>query len=271
MEPLHRLGLRSRPTLERLEAREVPTVVAPAAPATINDRMVAFLAQNVGKRIGGGECAHVASEALRASGARFIRRPDVVPGDYVWGNLVKVVSNNGVWRDSAPNVRVRPGDLLQYHNVRIRGAGGWTFWTSQHTAVVASVDSLGRPTSVFEQNVNGDRTMRVSQINLSQLLSGRISIYRAEPRVVVPGRFEFSLVNNVNRNAGVVMQAGGYHLGTPVLGPANQWNSYQTRWMNLPVGWGLTLTVGTTTVPVVNGAAYEIFQLPNGMASIRRI
>jgi hypothetical protein len=270
MEPIHRLGLRSRPKLERLEAREVPAVVAPA-PATTNDRMVAFLASKVGERIGGGECAHVASEALRVSGARFIRRPDIVPGDYVWGNLVKVVSNtNGVVRDSAPSIRVRPGDILQYHNVRIQ-SGGWTMWTSQHTSVVATVDALGRPTSVYEQNVNGDRNLRVSTINLSQLQSGRISIYRAEPRVVVPGRFEFSLVNNVNRNAGVVMRAGAYNLGTPVLGAANQWNSYQTRWMSLPAGWGMTLTVGTTTVPVVNGAGYEIFQLPNGMASIRRI
>ena len=270
MEQLHRVGLRSRPKLERLEAREVPAVVAPA-PTTINDRMVAYLAARVGDRIGGGECAHVASEALRASGARFIRRPDIVPGDYVWGNLVKVVSNNGTWRDSAPSIRVRPGDVLQYHNVRIRGADGWTMWTSQHTSVVATVDALGRPTSVYEQNVNGSRILRVSKIDLTQLQAGRISIYRAEPRVAVPGRFEFSLVNNLNRNAGVVMRAGPYHLGTPVLGTANQWNSYQTRWMSLPPGWGMTLTVGTTTLPVVNGAAYEIFQLPNGTASIRRI
>jgi len=271
MEPLHRIGLRSRPRLEPLEAREVLSAVAPTVATTINDRMVAYLAANVGKRIGGGECAHVATEALRVSGGRFIRRPDVVPGDYVWGNLVKVVSNNGVWRDSAPSVRVRPGDILQYYNVRLRGEGGWTFWTSQHTAIVATVDALGRPTSVFEQNVNGDRTLRVSPINLNQLLAGRISIYRAEPRVIVPGRLEFTLVNNLPRNAGVVMQAGGYHLGTAVLGPANTWNSYQTRWVNLPPGWGMTLTVGPTTVPIVNGAAYELFQLPNGMAAIRRI
>src|SRR5215203_595960 len=105
MHPKTRHQLRR--TLDTLEAREVPaflssdwaTYVAPApAPATvpapvavvsqpatqltakgeysalsvsdINTRVVSYLESRLGQRVGGGECAHLAVEALRASGAR---------------------------------------------------------------------------------------------------------------------------------------------------------------------------------------------------------
>jgi hypothetical protein len=272
METMNRLGLRCRPKLETLESREVPAVVAPSSPipltqTTINDRMISFLVSRVGQQIGGGECAHVATEALRASGARFIPRPELVPGDYIWGNRVKVITTNGGWRDSAPTLRARPGDILQYYNARFSNG----MWASQHTAIVATVDAQGRPTSVFEQNVNGRRTMVRSSIDLTKLTGGRVSIYRAEPRIAVPGRVEFTLTNNIARNVPVAMSVGPYAVGSTLIGTANQWNSYQTRWLRTPPGMPLRLTVGTTTVTIQNGAGYEIFTLANGQPSIRRI
>src|SRR5687768_10005145 len=89
--------LRSRPQIHRLEDRAVPAVVAPAATMlvqtpTINEKVAAYLDAHLGQRVGGGECAHAATEALRAAGARFIRPADAPkPGDYVWGSLVKVL------------------------------------------------------------------------------------------------------------------------------------------------------------------------------------
>jgi hypothetical protein len=272
METMNRLGLRCRPKLETLESREVPAVVAPSSPIpltqpSINDRMITFLASQIGRQIGGGECAHVATEALRTSGARFIPRPELVPGDTIWGTRVKVITTNGGWRDSAPNIKARPGDILQYYNAQFKNG----MWASQHTAIVATVDAAGRPTSVFEQNVNGRRTLMRNSINLTQLVGGRVSIYRPEARVVVPGRVEFTLTNNIPRNVPVAMSVGPYAVGSTLIGSANQWNSYQMRWLRLPPGMPMRLTVGTTTILVQNGAGYELFTLANGQPSIRRI
>jgi hypothetical protein len=47
------------------------------------------------------------------------------------------------------SARCQPGDLLQFQNVTL--SNGWL--ASQHTAIVAAVDDLGRPTQVYEQNV----------------------------------------------------------------------------------------------------------------------
>src|SRR5262245_52498835 len=138
MEPFERL--RFRPRLDRLEDRAVPAVVADAPQVrvetqTINDRVVAYLDARLGRRVGGGECAHAVTEALRAAGARFIRPADSPnPGDYVWGSLVKVITPGG---DSAPGVACKPGDIIQYRNARFSNG----MYATHHTAIVAAVDS----------------------------------------------------------------------------------------------------------------------------------
>ena len=92
---------------------------------TINQKIVTFLEGKRSVRVGGGECAHVASEALRVSGGEFVSS-DLgadypAAGDYVWGTLVKVVSySNGKWTDSNPTAKALPGDILQYRNTRER-------------------------------------------------------------------------------------------------------------------------------------------------------
>jgi hypothetical protein len=40
---------------------------------TLNSKIATFLAGKVGVRVGGGGCAHAASEALRAAGAEFTK------------------------------------------------------------------------------------------------------------------------------------------------------------------------------------------------------
>src|SRR4051812_31733060 len=97
-------------------------------------------------RVGGGECAHLAMEALRVAGAEFQRSgsPDAPDkGDYVWGKLVKVVLATGKGaQDKNPKVRCRVGDILQMRDARF--AGGQ--FAAHHTAIVAAVDANGYPT-----------------------------------------------------------------------------------------------------------------------------
>jgi hypothetical protein len=261
-------GLRSRPKLDRLEDRAVPAVVAPATrlveTPTINEKVVAYLDARVGQRVGGGECAHAATEALRAAGAAFIRRADSPrPGDYVWGSLVKVITAAG---DSAPGVACKPGDVIQYRNATFRNG----MWATHHTSIVAAVDPQGRPTAVFEQNFNGVRVVRRDAIDVTGLTGGWLRVYRGVPRVTRAGRTEFTLVNNAAGVRGGTMRVGGYNLGAFTVGPVNTAGSYQTRYVTATPGLAVRITVGLTTVNVVNGGAYELF-LRAGRMSIRRI
>src|SRR4051794_31551859 len=102
-----------RPALDALEARDVPatswlssTWAGYAAPVsqpvayvsagatsplaqtvtvqTVGDRMVSYLETHLGQRVGGGECAHLAVEALRASGGAFGWLNGTTL-DYAWG------------------------------------------------------------------------------------------------------------------------------------------------------------------------------------------
>jgi hypothetical protein len=262
--------LRSRPKLDRLEDRDVPAVVAASATTmlvetpTINDKVIAYLDARLGRRVGGGECAHAATEALRAAGAAFIRPADAPnPGDYVWGSLVKVITAAG---DSAPGVACKPGDVIQYRNATFNNG----MWATHHTSIVAAVDPQGRPTAVYEQNFAGERVVRLHSFDATQLTGGWLRVYRGVPRVTVPGRTEFTLVNNVRGIRGGTMRVGGYNLGPFHLGPVNTVNSYQTRYVTATPVLVVRITVGLTTVNVVNGGAYELY-LRGGRMSVRRI
>ena len=130
------------------------TFTLPAEANTVGDSMAFYLSGQVGKRVGGGECAHMATEALRVGGGEFI--PNYLgadspsSGDYVWGTLVTVISySNKTLSDSAPTVAVQVGDVIQYRNATISGT-----LFAHHTSVVKSVtagtstaagSTLGRP------------------------------------------------------------------------------------------------------------------------------
>src|SRR4051794_18218795 len=83
---------------------------------TLNSKVVKYLEGKIGTRIGGGECVHVATEALRAAGAEFITTDlgadNPVSGDYVWGTFVKEIAiKGGKWSDSSLSAKVLPGDV----------------------------------------------------------------------------------------------------------------------------------------------------------------
>src|SRR5690606_2477589 len=127
------------------------TGAAQSQEKSIGELMVAFLKANEGKRIGGGECAHLATEALRVSGANFTRKNSNSATDYIWSDhLVSKVEGTDrgpVYSD--PSARFLPGDVVQFVEARFRGGSV----VPHHTAVVAEVDGKGRITQVYEQNV----------------------------------------------------------------------------------------------------------------------
>lgn len=112
----------------------------------LNEKVVAFARDRLGKSVGDGQCSTLVVAALRDAG---VRRPRRGPGG--WGEELKSL------RD------VRPGDILQFEGAvfvrdRVRADGGLetqTFTFPHHTAIVARVRKQGpRPVlSILHQNV----------------------------------------------------------------------------------------------------------------------
>ena len=244
---------------------------------TLNSKVATFLAGKVGVRVGGGECAHAASEALRAAGAEFTNTdlgPDSpTAGDYVWGTLVKSISIvNGRWTDSKPTTKLLPGDIIQYRNAKFVYPTS-TSSSTQHTSIVAAVNTAGSATFVYEQNFNRIRLVRRNSIDLTKLVSGYLRIYRPKARVNRTGQTKFSLVNNRTSNQTITLLVGTSNLGSFSLTSANTLASYQTRWVTL-TGTTLPITLRLSngaSVSVVNAGAYEIYTTSAGAAAIRKL
>lgn len=196
------LHLTKPPVVMRVLAILAALVTTQSARADIGANMVNFLKDWPGFRLGGGECSHLASEALRVAGGEFARSqiggdfPNT--GDYVWGDLVKIVEfKNGRWSDSNPSTRVRPGDIIQYRDAKFVFSNA-THLFPHHTSVVKMVDGTGTlPALVFEQNVRGDRSCQVHTINAKKLSAGWIRIYRPIARGArgSSGNLRISVVN----------------------------------------------------------------------------
>ena len=244
---------------------------------SINQKIVTFLEAKHGVRVGGGECAHAATEALRVSGGEFLNSDlgadSPAPGDYVWGTLVKVVSYaNNKWTDSSPTAKSQPGDILQYGNAKIViGKATWT--ATHHTSIVAAVNSAGMPTQIYEQNVNGVRTVQKDSIDLTKLVAGWVRIYRPKARADKTGRYKFSLVNNMTGTQTTTIKYSTQTLGSVGLGAANTASSYvmeQVAGSSTTVKFTLVLSTGSS-IQIDNAAGYEIFAGTGGKAAIRKL
>ena len=244
---------------------------------TLNSKVATFLAGKVGVRVGGGECAHAASEALRSSGAEFtntdLGADSPAAGDYVWGTLVKSISVvNGKRTDSNPASKLLPGDIMQYRNTKFVYPTS-TATASQHTSVIATVNTAGSATFVYQQNLNGIRNVRRDSIDLTKLVSGYLRIYRPKTRINRSGQTKFSLTNNRTSTQSITLLVGTSNLGSFSLTSANTLASYQTRWVTL-TGTSLPVTLRLSSgasVAVVNAGGYEIYTTSTGVASIRRL
>lgn len=165
---------------------------------SIGAKMVTFLDKRIDHKLGGGECAHLASEALRVAGGEFIRSdiapdfPTSPPGNYVWGTLVTVIEfKNGKIVDSNLSSKVSPGDIIQYRNVKLSNGKSYP----HHTSVVCSVNTKARPSKVYEQNISGVRKCMKNSIDLTKMTAGWVRIYRPKARSGGSTVKKFTIVN----------------------------------------------------------------------------
>ena len=190
-----------------------------------------FLKDRVGKRVGGGECTNMVGEALRIAGMEFVGKDPQKNKDYVWGTLVKEISNAKGWKDSAPTAKVQPGDVIQY-----RDAAFPKSTAGHHTSFVAAVNDQGYPTHIYEQNIGAEgkppqRTVRYRAIDLTSLTGGKVWIYRPQTQKDKAQRYNFSIVNNTDARQTVEVYLDARLAHTVTLDVANSTNSYQYAWV----------------------------------------
>jgi hypothetical protein len=122
--------------------------------------VVNFAADNIGKKIGRGECWDLADQALRAAGAE-------PPRGYTFGTPV-------------PLNEIQPGDILQFTTARFDEPGYWTIMgVPNHTAVVHAVGDTRA--FILQQNFDGKRYVTTFDLNLDNLTSGTLEAFRPVP------------------------------------------------------------------------------------------
>lgn len=146
-------------------AAAVVVSLAPAPPVTpippLNQKVLEFTRERLGKKVDDGQCISLAVEALRYAGAK--RYPFDPGGDYVWG------------RPIASFKEALPGDILQFRNAVFQGKRwitkrrwvSWHYEYPHHTAIVSEVREGGRVVAILHQNVGAhdadDATKQVVQ------------------------------------------------------------------------------------------------------------
>jgi hypothetical protein len=164
----------------------VVTIAAAEPKNGLGTKIIAFSKVNLGKQVGGGECAHLASEALKESGGEPRAKDNPGEGDYVWGQLVVTLEagdKGAKWKGAITDLK--PGDIIQFRDAKFegqRGKGTYFQTAPHHTAVVRTVDAANKVVKVYEQNVGGQRVVLEGEYRLSDLKAGWLRVYRAESK-----------------------------------------------------------------------------------------
>ena len=131
----------------------------------LNVRVVNFAVQNLGQKIGNGECWTLAQQALIKSGGQR-------PRGFVFG------------RELVQNEPWLAGDIIQFtdcHFVDVQPNRRTTITLGEpdHTAIIHSIPN--GLVVVLEQNVNHDKRVQTQTLNFATMTSGNIKVYRPLP------------------------------------------------------------------------------------------
>lgn len=165
---------------------QLSTVAAGKAAADneLGRAVVKFARDQLGKKVGDGQCANLAVAALKTAGAKDTHDFGIsgVDRDYRWGTLVERHED------------VQPGDIVQFRKVTIviktefksaKGSGYRieTHRYPHHTSIIAR--NLGKGKfKVLEQNAGPSKSqverqkVQENDLNLSHLTEGKVWIYR---------------------------------------------------------------------------------------------
>ena len=151
---------------------------SPALAKSINDKIVQYCKENVGAKVGDGECSALAHVALTQAGAKLEFKDQPNEGDYVWGKLVYTleVVDNVQKKTTVPKMKIQPGDIIQLRDTKFVGKN-YTAGYGHHTAVVVAVQKNG-VIKVLEQNYNNQKFVVENAYRLNDLKAGWLRFYR---------------------------------------------------------------------------------------------
>jgi len=143
----------------------------------LESKVVAYCKSHMGQRVGNGECAGLAFQALKAAGAKTRGGPDSPgKGDYVWGRQILLIESTPAGPKMTGDLSdVRPGDIVQYHDTKFV-----TAHFAHHTAVVREIDA--KSLKVYQQHVNGTEIVGEGAVHLDKLAQGWLRFYRPIPQ-----------------------------------------------------------------------------------------
>lgn len=190
LDPVEVLGKQFEPSTIETEPTIVTLTIAALAIALSKSELaeldamtalVGFAVGNLGKTVGGGQCADLPAEGLTTVGAKPFGSWQDFPseGDYVWGKRSATLTPESNQSD------LKPGEVLQFRDVKIvtrSGNAKFTFRAEHHTAIVEGFDPQTRVAKILEQNSQGRTYVTRGSIDLKGLQSGTIWVYRPEPR-----------------------------------------------------------------------------------------
>jgi hypothetical protein len=152
---------------------------------TIGDQVVKFCKENLGKKVGGGQCAHLATEAVKSAGGKSWFEFKDFPNqhDYVWGDLVYVLEVKGKTRSEqkVPGRSVQPGNVIQMRDAEFEGTD-YMMSAPHHTSVVIEVKENGSVLTAIEQNHDGKMIVNKTTYRLNDLKAGWVRIYEPVPK-----------------------------------------------------------------------------------------
>ncbi len=143
----------------------------------LNEEILSFARDNLGKTIGRGECWDLAAKPLRDLNASWDQK-------YVFGLAIASGTANGL--HIKQGYKLKPGDIIQFKSVYIKetwrkgNSYGWrsmSLGNPWHTAIIEVVLSA-KKFLVFHQNASGKRYVTRDTIDLAYIQLGTYTVYR---------------------------------------------------------------------------------------------
>lgn len=130
---------------------------------SVNKQIIVFVKNNIGKKVGRGECWDLANEALNFISAKW-------DGEYNFGKEIKYM-----------NECVFPGDIVQFENVELNykiGDNQFTEKLLHHTAIIYTIKSKGQFVMADQNTGRSGKKVGLSPFNLDDIKKGKIKIFR---------------------------------------------------------------------------------------------
>jgi hypothetical protein len=144
----------------------------------LNKQVLAFAHENMGKKIGRGECWDLAAQPLKALGATWNNK-------FIFGKKIGTGGASGLKLER--DMTLMPGDIIHFLKVKTswtknypdgrRASGSETIGMPDHVAILKKYDGKTLLT-LLHQNVSGKRYMVETTTDIANVKSGVYIIYR---------------------------------------------------------------------------------------------